>query len=372
MQRLFHKTTPGEQMVEGNPTDIVTLLAEPGFFWLDLYDETPEAIQAVGNALSLDEASLHDASEMTLLPRVDEFERYVYAVLFGLVPEAGGLATDEIDMFIGERFLVTVHRTPFNSIEWLQSPSNVASTTNLDSPARVAAFIAQLGTRRFLPIITELDARIEDLELMAMSSDPRTLPEVQALRRDVGLLRRSVGPQRDAINELAESLHPVIDVAARRSFDRVFDHYVKIIDSLDGARALLGSVLETHRGAVADQTNEIVRLLTVFSAVLLPLSVLAGVWGMNVIDLPFGHAKGGFYVIVTGMGILALGMWIYFARRGFVGRPKLSELPKSVGLGLIHIGVAPIKAVATGIEATVRTVSRTGGEHGSDDDTTPP
>lgn len=358
-------------MVEGDPTDIARLLAEEGFIWLDLYDETPEAIQAVGDALSLDEASLHDASEMTLLPRVDEFERYVYAVLFGLVPEAGGLATDEIDMFIGERFLVTVHRTPFNSIQWLQSPSNVASTTNLDTPARVAAFLAQLGTRRFLPIITELDDRIEDLELMAMSSDLRTLPEVQALRRDVGLLRRAVGPQRDAINELAESLHPVIDSAARRAFDRVFDHYVKIVDSLDGARAQLGSVLETHRGVVADQTNEIVRLLTVFSAVLLPLSVLAGIWGMNVIDLPFGHAKGGFYVIVTGMGILALGMWIYFARRGFVGRPKLSELPKAVGLGLIHIGAAPIRAVATGIEATVRTVSRTGGEQDSDNDTTP-
>jgi magnesium transporter len=354
VQRLFHKDDPNQPLAEGDLSTIPRLLRQPGFFWLDMYDESPAAIEAVGNLLSLDDASLHDASEMTLLPRVDEFEGYVYAVINGLVPESGGLTTDEIDMFIGERFLITVHRTPFTSIQWLQASTNVASTTNLDSPARLAAFIAQLGTRRFLPLITELDARIEDLELMAMASDPRTLPEVQALRRDVTLLRRTVGPQRDAINELAESLHPVIDTSARRAFDRVFDHYVKIVDSLDGARGQLSSVLDTHRGAVADQTNEIVRLLTVFSAVLLPLSVIAGVWGMNVIDLPFGRSRGGFYVLISGMGVIALAMWTYFARRGFVGGPKLSELPKSVGLGLIHIGTAPIRAVTTGIEATVR------------------
>ncbi|MGH8913446.1 MAG: CorA family divalent cation transporter, partial [Acidimicrobiia bacterium] len=166
---------------------------------------------------------------------------------------------------------------------------------------------------------------------------------------DVGVLRRSLAPQRDVFNELAESLHPVIDPVAARAFDRVFDHHLKIVDSLDEARSLLSSVLETHRGAVADQTNEIVRILTVFSAVLLPMSVISGMWGMNFVDIPLAHWRWGFVTLVAAMLLLGLGLWLYFSRRRFVGGPQLRKLPKAVGLGLLHIGVLPIKAVSTGV-----------------------
>lgn len=202
-----------------------------------------------------------------------------------------------------------------------------------------------------------------------MASDPRTLTEVHALRRDVSLLRRSVGPQRDVFNQLAESLHPAIDPGAARAFDRVFDHHLKIVDSLEGARGLLASVLETHRGAVADQTNEIVRILTVFSAILLPMSVISSMWGMNFIEIPFRELKWGFLALVGAMLTFGLGLWLYFSRRGFIGAPKLSELPKSVGLGLLQIGVLPIKVVSSGVRQVGRIVTDpTGSGSGPGDD----
>jgi len=335
-----------------------TLLAGPGYIWLDLLGESPQAIRALADRFDLDRGSLEEAIDISLLPRMDEHDRYVFLVLEGLIVGSGErLDTSEIDIFIGEKFLITIHRDPFPAIEWCQAPENTASTTGLDTPARVAAFLAQLGTRRYLPLIEALDDRVDVLEDMALASDPRTLSEVHALRRDVGLLRRSIAPQRDVFNELAESMHPVIDVGATRAFDRVFDHHLKIVDSLDGARNLLASVLETHRGAVADQTNQIVRILTVFSAVLLPMSVISGMWGMNFVDIPFADERWGFLALVGVMILLGSGLWLYFSRLRFISGPKLSELPKAVGLGLLQIGVLPIKVVSTGVKHVGRIVS---------------
>ncbi len=347
-----------DPLVEHSVNELNTLMAGPGYIWLDLLGESPQAIRALADRFDLDRSSIEEAIDISLLPRMDEHDRYVFLVLEGLIVGSGErLDTSEIDIFIGERFLITIHRDSFPAIEWCQAPENTASTTGLETPARVAAFLAQLGTRRYLPLIEALDDRVDVLEDMALASDPRTLSEVHALRRDVGLLRRSIAPQRDVFNELAESMHPVIDDGAARAFDRVFDHHLKIVDSLDGARNLLASVLETHRGAVADQTNQIVRILTVFSAVLLPMSVISGMWGMNFVDIPFADERWGFLVLVGTMVLLGIGLWLYFSRLRFISGPKLSELPKAVGLGLLQIGVLPIKVVSTGVKHVGRIVS---------------
>ena len=357
VQRLFHKEDAQAPLVEVPAAEIRATLSKPGFVWLDLLGEPPEAIYALAELFGLDHGSLDEAADISLLPRMDEHDGYVFVVLNGLSTGSGErLATSELDLFIARRFLVTVHRDPFPAVEWLQTPDS-AAIANLDTPAHLAALLAQIGSRRYLPLIEALEDQVDSLEEMAMGSDPRTLPEVHALRRDVSLLRRSVGPQRDVFNELAESNHPAIDANAARAFDRVFDHHLKIVDSLEGARGLLASVLETYRGAVADQTNEIVRILTVFSAILLPMSVIASMWGMNFVEIPFQELEWGFLGLVGAMLAFGLGLWIYFSRRGFIGATKLSELPKSVGLGLLQIGVLPIKVVSSGVRQVGRIVT---------------
>jgi len=117
---------------------------------------------------------------------------------------------------------------------------------------------------------------------------------------------------------------------------------------------------------VADQTNEIVRVLTVFAAVMLPLWLIAGMWGMNFVNIPGAEERWGFWIHVGAMALFALGLWLYFAQRGFVGAPRLRDLPKAAGLGLIQVGVAPIKVVAGSIESTMRFVGLR--ESGSDTD----
>lgn len=355
MQRLFHNPPTGAYLAECDPGQLDVCLQEGGWVWLDLTDPTPEEVRAVGSRFRLDLLSVQDVLDVTLLPKVDDHADYLFIVLHGVViGDQQRLATDELDLFISRDFLVTVHETNVAAIDWVADHATTSDLLATSGPAGVAAAIAEAGSRRYLPLLDALDERINNVEDHAIVGDPRTLGESQALRRDVILLRRILGPQRAVMRQLAQSPSLVLDDAGRRAFADVYDHYFRLVESLDAARSLLGAVMETYRGAVAERTNEVMKVLTVFSVILLPLTLIAGLWGMNFANIPGADWGWGFVVLLGAMAILALGTWVYFVRRGFVGGQKLRKLPKAVGLSLVHLGSVPHRAM-TGRRETAGT-----------------
>jgi magnesium transporter len=309
---------------------------------LDLTDPSEEQPALIGQVCGLDALSLQDVIDVTMFPKVDDHGEYLFVVLHGVIAEGQErLATGEFDVFIGRDFLVTAYRSPLVAVDWMADQV----TRNPALTASKVAGIAEAGGRRYLPLLDALDDRIEEIGELAIVADPQTLSESQALRRDVILLRRVLGPQRDVLRELATTSSPVPSDQAKRGFGDVYDHHFRPVEYLDAGRALLGSAVATYRGAVAERTNEVMKVLTVFSVILLPLSLVAGLWGMNFAEIPASAERWGFVGILGLMAVIAGGLWGYFARRGFVGGPRLRELPEAVGLGLIHVATAPIRVV---------------------------
>jgi magnesium transporter len=329
-----------------------------GWVWVDISGESAETIRSVCGSFDIDSYFIEEALTAGSLPLLEEQRDLIYVVLnaFG-TQEDGRLGPSEVDLFVGRNFIVSVHDGDIFSTSLVIERFEQGIGLTAPSPAGLLAHLAMAGSRRFPPLIDQLETQLDSLEELAMRADPRALNEVYALRRDVIVLRRVLVPQRQIYEELAEGGHPLVDDASRRSFERVADYQSQILESLEAARSLLGSVFETHRGAVADQTNEIVRILTVFSAIMLPLGLIAGIFGMNFIEIPLAEEEWGFWVLIGVMATGAIVLWIYFGRRGFVGAPRLSELPRAVGLGLFQVGTAPIRVVAGGIESTIRLVT---------------
>ncbi len=280
--------------------------------------------------------------------------------------DIGRISSDRYRMVLGARTLVTIHDDPIPAIDrqWETTDTGPIGQVSI---VEVAAMVAALVSRQVLPLIEQLELRIDGLEDLAFAADPRTLTEVHVLRRDVITLRRVISRQRDIMDDLSILVHPAIGPIGQAAFHRAFDHDSRLVDVLDSARSLLQSVSETYRGAVADQTNEIVRVLTVFSAILLPLGLIAGIWGMNFVDIPLSVYDWGFWAMIGGMAIFAISLWLYFSRRGFVGAPRLSELPKAVGLGLLQVGTAPVKAIAWGVGSGIQQLDRLAGGSQSGD-----
>jgi magnesium transporter len=162
-------------------------------------------------------------------------------------------------------------------------------------------------------------------------------------------LRRVLAPQRDTVRGLADEEFPAISERARLRLRSAHDQYVRATESLDSSRALLAAVLETYRAVVAERANEVMKVLAVFAAILLPLSVMAGIYGMNFANMPELDWRWAYFVALGIMATVALALWLYFARRGFIGGPRLGRIPKAVGsglAGLVRLTTLPVSSVS--------------------------
>ncbi len=317
--------------------------------WVDLSGEEADQAGAVLSELGLIHDAQHSTSGRSINVGISEMEEsFAVTVPTFVIDTEGGMTSATYRLVLGERAMVTIHSTPIPAIDhqFENLASGPAGTINV---AELASLVASAVSRQVLPLIDQLEVRIDSLEELAFKADPMTLLEVQALRRDLITLRRVVSRQRDLMDDLSLLVHIAVGERGQAAFRRVFDHDARLVEFIDSARSLLQAVLESYRGAVADQTNEIVRVLTVFSAILLPLALISGIWGMNFDLIPGDSEPSGFWVMIGGMALFAVGLWFYFSKRGFVGAPRLRELPKAVGLGLIQVGTAPVKAIASGV-----------------------
>ena len=346
----------GQGLPTARTTEVVPEVPTDGWIWIDLTGESPQTVKTTCHSFGIPDRFITDALAEGSLPALDEDRDLIYLVLNVFrTTSSGRLGPSEVDLFIGPHFVLSVHEEDVPSIETVIERFDRGVGLAANSPAGLVAHLAMVGSRRFPGLIDQVENQLDTLEELAMRADPRAVTEVFALRRDVILLRRVVVPQRQISDELSEGGHPLVDETSRREFERVAGYQAQILESLDAARSLLGSVQESYRGAIADQTNDIVRVLTVFSAILLPLTLISGIFGMNFVEIPLADDPLGFWIMVGAMAIFAVALWIYFGRRRFVGAPRLRELPRAVGLGLFTLGTAPIRVMADGIRSLGRT-----------------
>lgn len=326
--------------------------------WVDLSGEAVSDADSVLAHLDLMHVGEHSTTGTSINAAVSETKSSLSVLVPTFAIDAGaGMTATTYRAVLGARALVTIHSNPIPAIEH-QLDSLATGPAGTINSAELASIVASAVSRQVLPLIDDLEIRIDGLEELAFASDPNTLIQVQALRRDLITLRRVVSRQRDLMDDLSILAHEAVGERGQAAFRRVFDHDARLVEFIDSARALLQSVLESYRGAVADQTNEIVRVLTVFSAILLPLALISGIWGMNFDLIPGDSQRWGFWAMVGGMAVFAIGLWFYFTKRGFVGAPRLRELPKAVGLGLIQVGTAPVKAIASGVGTGIQHLDR--------------
>lgn len=308
--------------------------------WVDVLLDSEEEVRDLAQRFGWSDLAVEDAVTDVHYPRVDFLDGYLFVVLHGLDEDEGRVVTSELDAFLGPDYLVTVHRRPSPSIEWFadiiqENPGYAVGGADL--------FLARLTEtigRRYLPLLGTVDDRIEDLESQAIEGQPSVLADVQALRRDIIVLRRVAGPQREVLLSLGRPATPVVSTDAQLRFDSAYDHAYRFVEDLDTARSLLASVLDTYRSTVAERANEVMKVLTVYTAILLPLTLLAGIYGMNFIRMPELHWQWGYFGVLSLMLVIALGQWLYFVRRGFIGKTR--PLRRRLGTGLASLARLPI------------------------------
>lgn len=310
-----------------------------GWLWLDVTAFSADEVHQVGREFGFDPLAVEDVLDWSQHPKVEDHAGYTFVVGHGLSVAASShrLRTAEYDVFVADRYLVTFHQEDLPAFIWGREHVIAEGAVAGSAPDLLWARVAEAGSSRYQPLADGLEERIDDLEERALAADPSLPAEVLALRRDVQTLRQAVIAQRDAYRVIARGDLPGISPRGARRLGHVFDDFNRLAEVLDGARLLLGSILETYRSTVAERANEVMKVLTVFSAIILPLSLVAGIYGMNFRNMPELQTRWGYFTVVAAMAVVAVALWLYFARRGFVGGPKFHRVPRVVGRGLVDL-----------------------------------
>lgn len=330
-----------------------------GWLWIDVLAEAADAdeLLRLTTPFGLDRIAIRDAVSDFDVPKTDDFGHHLLVVLHGL--RIDRVATYEVDCFLGERLLVTVHDRPSPAIDLLRE--HVAARADLANRSvdEVLALLAEALTRRLLSVLDAFDERVEELSIRALQAHPALLEDLTAVRSDLAAVRRVVHPQRETLDVLRHSASTLLTDAGRRRLSDVFDVASRAASGLDEARTALAETLDAYRGAEARQATEVTKVLTVYAAIMLPLTLVVGFFGMNFVNLPWLQRDWGWMVVTAGMTIVAVVSFGMFISLGWVPRPSGRRTGQTLGRGLLEATLTPVHLVGAVFEVSTMPIRAT-------------
>ena len=221
----------------------------------------------------------------THIPKLDDWGRYIYLVLHSIAfdPETDHLRLHELDVFLSTNYLVTYHNEPMATIDGLTRLLERDSGDRLArGPDHLLYHLFDAGSADYLAAIEHLDEAIDAAqEEVFHDPSPQTLQTIFRVKRAALKIHRIIAPQREVVNRLARDEYPQIDAADRVYFRDVYDHLVRLHDITETLRDLISGALDTYLSAISNRTNEVMKILTIVTVMFLPMSFLAGFFGMN-------------------------------------------------------------------------------------------
>ncbi len=288
--------------------------------WVDVTDITTDEAAILASTFKFHELAIEDALTESHHPKVESYPDVLYAILHGIDFEAAkhGFATHDVDFFVGANYLVTVHDGTSRSIRRLRDVCPRNAQVLAEGPAALMHRIVDGMVDNYRPEVEKIEARIDELERAVFDRNHRRRnlsQQILSTKREVMALRRVVSPQRDVVGRIARREFSQIDEAVGYRFRDVYDHLVRLADEAMIFHDRLTGLLDAHLSFVSNRMNEVMKVLTVITTIFGPLTVIVGLYGMNVKLPPFpGGEAAQFYWIVGGMLAITAVMAVVFRK----------------------------------------------------------
>ncbi len=315
--------------------------------WVDVEAPDEDVLRALVAELHLDPVAVEDALDAALFPRYEDFGHFVAIAVRSVSTAGERIESAPLLCFVAADFIVTLHREPMPGLDFVVDTARNHEPTAEGGPDRMLGRLADAVSRGYEPLLDEIDALLLDCEGRALAGESGAVRMLQPIRRQVNTLRPVIRAQRSVLQSVVYSDSGLISERARRRLTDVLERHARMEDSLELARVTANSIVELHRGTVAETTNEIMKVLTVFSATLLPMTLIAGIYGMNFTNIPELDYRWGYPLTLGIMITLGTVLWRYFVRRGFVGGPRLTDLVSPVTSSLFDAASRPVHALGS-------------------------
>lgn len=298
-------------------------------FWVELDEKTHCAEKLLEEVLKIHPLAIEDTWNDIGLPKVEDFGEYVQIVMHGVREEDREgrdvpLALAELDVIIGRNFLVThAHDEDVCAIAPVQAEVQRSARLLKKGPAWVAHALLDRLVDEYLPLVDRFDDQIEAVESTILArrtpmNDSTPMRRIMKIKRSLQMLRRVTIHQREILLRIVRAEFDEIPNELTPFYRDVYDHMARVTELVDSYRELTSGLLEAHFSIQGQQMNEIMKRLTLISTIMLPLTLIAGIYGMNFEKMPGLKMQYGYYYAIGMMASVAFGIVFYFKKKGWL------------------------------------------------------
>ena len=290
--------------------------------WIDLEQPTPEEAAILKDVFHFHPLAIEDCLEDVHHPKLDEYDGYIFAIVHGIRFDAPTeeFITRELDIFLSDNYLVTHHKGPMRSISAARDLCGKGLQPSL--PRGTGFLLHAILDQMFEHYFPSLDAIEDQIQLLQVECFEKpttvTLEKVFALRRDVMMLRRICLPQREIVHRLSRGDYPGINDKAAIYFRDIYDNLYRIVDAAMQYQDLVQGTMDAYLSSVNNRLNETMKRLTVISALLMPLTVITGIYGMNFDFMPELRWRYGYLAVLAVMASMCAVLIYWFKKKQWI------------------------------------------------------
>ncbi|MFO7981111.1 MAG: magnesium/cobalt transporter CorA [Candidatus Aminicenantes bacterium] len=293
---------------------------KPTVTWINIDGiHEAEIIKKLGKDFGLHPLTMEDIMNPRQRPKVEEFDDYIFIVLKMLFYDnkQDKVTEEQVSLILGENYVLSFQEKEedlFNPIrDRISSGKGLIRKSGSDY---LAYSITDIIVDHYFLILEKLGDKVENIEdSLAGTTDEKTMHQIHDLKREMILLRKSVWPLREMTSSVERLESPLIQKETLRFFRDVYDHTIHVIDTIETYREMILSMHDTYLSTISNRMNEVMKVLTIIATIFIPLTFIAGIYGMNFEFMPELKWPFGYFAVLGIMALVALVMVTYFKKK---------------------------------------------------------
>lgn len=288
---------------------------EDGFYWIDASVDELTTLQPWFNLHELAiEDCLHDEEQR---PKLEVYSDHYFIVINSIRFDDEEIFLRPLNIFLGKHWIITATKQKINEIR-LFKPKLLVDQVN--TPDRLLYHLIDTVINNYFPVADRIELMIEQLEEdILIRTQKSHLNEIIGLRGEILWLKKALGPQKELIATLKNRRDlDLINTELQQYFGDIYENAVKIAESFETFRDLMGNLREAYQSSLHNRANEIMRVFTAMTVIMMPLTVITGIYGMNFTHMPELDWKYGYYVVLAVMVLVGTGIFFFFRKKDWL------------------------------------------------------
>lgn len=292
-------------------------LQKENIIWTDVADPTNEDFLSLAKEFGFHPLSIEDCIKGHQRPKIEEYTGYYFMVVYeaDFVNDDKHLELREIGIFLGANFIVTVHRQPIDAITLVNRLWPEWSSRSVVGTGTLAYLLIDAVVDNYMIILDSISDLIDDLEDKLFTDfQPHLIEEIFRIKKNLLYLRRFISPLRDVLNVMLRREQPIFSTETYVYFQDVFDHAIRVADNIDSLRDILSSIMDVYLSLSGNRMNIIMKRLTSISTILMSVTLIAGIYGMNFDFMPELKWRYGYTYALSSMVIIGIALYFYLRK----------------------------------------------------------